>query len=236
MEHFGSMKKEEGGQGEGKVDGKEEGEKVEEAKDDGGGKMEIMDFEKVYYRKNKALTEDCGICIMTNSAIGVDIITKVIHGISYLKGWVQIPVYMFGYPDSITPFFTDTIKIDENWKKWAGAWGEDWILESGADACPVLRYRKTMIKLVPAAMPRMGYEQGQSIDLVLEGLEVMIRLGFIEGNRVLELWRGDGLGINVLKRKQDESEERKEEDGNKEDKIEEDKTKENRIEKEREQR
>jgi len=232
MEHFGGLKKGEGGQGEGKVDGKEEGEKVQEAKDDGGNKIEIIDFEKVYYRKNKALMEDCGICVMTNSAMGVDIITKVIHGISYLKGWVQVPVYMFGYPDSITPFFTDTIKIDGNWKKWAGAWGEDWILESGADECPVLRYRETVIKLVPAAMPRMEYEQGQSIDLVLEGLEMMIRLGFIEGKRVLELWRGDGWGINVLEKKQDESEERKkEEDGNKEDKIEEDKTKENRIEK-----
>jgi hypothetical protein len=42
--------------------------------------------------------EDCGICIMTNSAVGLTVWAKVFHAITYLKGWVSLPYVVGGGP------------------------------------------------------------------------------------------------------------------------------------------
>jgi hypothetical protein len=67
------------------------------------------------------------------------------------------------------------------------------VLESNEDE-PVLRFGKNVsATLVPAAIPSIGYTgNGKSIDLVLEGLEMMVRLGWKDGNRDIEVWY-DGL-------------------------------------------
>jgi len=66
-------------------------------------------------------------------------------------------------------------------------------LEDDGRGKPVLQYGDGIkVNLVPAAMPRVDYvaEEGKSIDLVLEGLEMMVRLGWKEGKRVVEVWNG----------------------------------------------
>jgi hypothetical protein len=47
------------------------------------------------------------------------------------------------------------------------------------------------VRLVPAAMPRMEYAggKGQSIDLIWEGLEMMVRLGWTAGKRAMGFGR-----------------------------------------------
>jgi len=43
--------------------------------------------------------------------------------------------------------------------------------------------------LVPAALPPHKYEEGESIDLLADGLELMLRLGWKDGARSVEVWQ-----------------------------------------------
>ncbi len=165
----------------------------------------LFEFEKIYYRKNRALMEDCGICVMTNSSLGRELIPKILHCISFVKHWVQVPAYSFEYLDARVPFVAGEDTVEE-WKEWRGAWGEQWVLESDTDGRPAVRYGKeTLVKLLPAAIPSMEYEEGRSVDLVLEGLEMMMRLGWAKGKRVVELWQGAVGKMIVLERKTEEN-------------------------------
>jgi len=183
-----------------------ESEKKACSEDDKRDGEELPQSEKIYYRKNRALMEDCGICVMTNSSLGSPLISKIMHSITFVKQWVQIPVYWFGYLDAEIPFVADGDKVEEEWKEWTGTWGEEWVLEGDTEEHPIVRYRKeTLVKLLPAAIPSMEYEEGRSIDSVLEGLEMMMRLGWTKGKRVVELWQGALGSITVLERKAKEN-------------------------------
>ncbi len=57
--------------------------------------------------------EDCGICIMTNSAAGFTVWAKVFHAITYLKEWVSLPNLISGGPFSKIPFCAPGGKINE---------------------------------------------------------------------------------------------------------------------------
>ena len=140
--------------------------------------------------------DDCGISIMTNSAAGFTVWAKVFHAITYLKEWVSLPYVIGAGPFGKIPFCVRGIKINERWGEWKGSWRDadkELVLESNEDE-PVLRFGKNVsARLVPAAIPSIEYTgKGKSIDLVLEGLEMMIRLGWKDGNRDIEMWY-DGL-------------------------------------------
>ncbi|KAE9363832.1 beta-lactamase/transpeptidase-like protein [Stipitochalara longipes BDJ] len=140
--------------------------------------------------------DHCGICVMTNSAAGFTAWAKVFHAITYLKGWVSLPNLVGGGPFGKIPFCARGVKINERWGEWKGSWRDaemELVLESNEDA-PVLRFGKNVsAKLVPAAIPCLEYAGNEkSIDLVLEGLEMMVRLGWKDGNRDIEMWY-DGL-------------------------------------------
>lgn len=51
------------------------------------------------------------------------------------------------------------------------------------------------VSLVPAAMPPNIYEEGISIDLVVDGLEMMLSLGWKDRSRIIELWQDRGTSI-----------------------------------------
>ena len=145
--------------------------------------------------------DDCGISIMTNSAAGRTVWAKVFHAITYLKGWVSLPYFDGGGPFGKIPFCARGVKINERWVEWKGSWRDadkELALESNEDE-PVLRFGKNVsARLVPAAIPSIEYAgSGRSIDLVLEGLEMMVRLGWKDGNRDIELWY-DGLPPRLL--------------------------------------
>jgi hypothetical protein len=62
------------------------------------------------------------------------------------------------------------------------------IFEDGGEGEPVLRFGNVAVRLLTAAIPRVEYEgKAISIDLVLEGLEMMVRLGWEDGKRDVEL-------------------------------------------------
>jgi CubicO group peptidase (beta-lactamase class C family) len=140
--------------------------------------------------------DDCGICIMTNSAAGFTVLAKVFHAITYLKEWVSLPYIVGGGPFGKIPFCARGVKINKRWVEWKGSWRDaekELVLESKEDE-PVLRFGENIsARLVPAAIPSIEYaEKGKSIDLVLEGLEMMVRLGWKDGNRDIEVWY-DGM-------------------------------------------
>jgi CubicO group peptidase (beta-lactamase class C family) len=139
---------------------------------------------------------DCGICILTNSAAGYTVWAKVFHAITYLKGWISLPNLMGGGPFGKIPFCARGAKVDERWGEWKGSWrdAEKELVLEGNNNEPVLRFGENVsAKLVPAAIPSLEYAgNGKSIDLVLEGLEMMIRLGWKDGSKDIEMWY-DGL-------------------------------------------
>lgn len=58
------------------------------------------------------------------------------------------------------------------------------------------------VPLVPGAMPPHKYDEGNSVDLVVDGLELMLRLGWKEGSRVIEVWNNGPPGaVITLERK-----------------------------------
>ena len=144
---------------------------------------------------------DCGISIMTNSAAGLTVWAKVFHAITYLKEWVPLPYVPGGGPFGKIPFCARGVQIDKRWGEWKGSWRDaekELVLESNEDE-PVLRFGENVrARLVPAATPSIEYAgNGKSIDLVLDGLEMMVRLGWKDGNRDIEVWY-DGMPPRVL--------------------------------------
>ena len=137
--------------------------------------------------------DDCGISIMTNSAGGYSVWPKVFEAIWYLKKWGPLPHFddPGGPPAGKTPFFLPGVKVAKGWVEWKGSWhkGKKELVLEG-DKEPFVRFGKTsVVRLVPAAISSIEYaEKGKSIDLILEGLEMMIRLGWKDGERSIELW------------------------------------------------
>lgn len=144
--------------------------------------------------------DGCGICIMTNSAVGFNLCAKIFHAITYLKGWASLPNIVGGGPFGKIPLCARGVEINKRWSEWKGSWRdvEELVLESNQDE-PVIRFGNSVsARLVPAAIPSIEYaDHEKSIDLVLEGLEMMVRLGWKDGNRDIELWY-DGVPSRLL--------------------------------------
>lgn len=142
--------------------------------------------------------DDSGICIMTNSAAGFTVWAKVLHAIAYLKNWAPIPYFYGRSPVGLIPFCVFGAQVDKRWVEWKGKWadrGKELVLEGDEGGEPSLRFGNGVIKarLIPAAIPSIEYAGDQklkSIDLILEGLEMMIRLGWKAEKRSVELWQG----------------------------------------------
>ncbi len=140
-----------------------------------------------------------GICVMTNSAAGDKVIMKAVSAIAYLKDWTAVP-HIYGQPEAMIPFSAPDVNVDGRWKEWQGRWHDEWEV-GDADGLPYVRYRGLPpVRLVPAAQPSRTYMEGESIDLVLDGLEMMFRLGWKNGRRVVEVWQGGTGNITVLEK------------------------------------
>jgi hypothetical protein len=90
---------------------------------------------------------------------------------------------------SVKPFIDHERLVVERAKAWCGEWGPgNWSvlddevlwLKSGVFAS---------VRLLPAAIPPRVYDEGTSIDLVADGIEMMLRLGWEDGQRIVELWQ-----------------------------------------------
>jgi hypothetical protein len=138
---------------------------------------------------------------------GFTVWAKVFHAISYLKGWTAIPYFDGRSPIGKVPFCACGVEVDARWVEWKATWADgakELVLEADGQGGPLLRYREGVkVRLVPAAIPSLDYagERGKSIDFVVEGLEIMARLGWKDGKRYIELWHGAFQIISALERK-----------------------------------
>lgn len=144
-------------------------------------------------KSRQAIPKNCGISIMANSALGNRALGKILSAIAYLKGWPDVSTLYMEVP------FVDRQKIiQDRARQWCGSWGTGkWSLvdENGL----FVRFGASVkMPLVAAAIPPNVYEEGDSIDLVVDGLEMMLRLGWKDGSRMIEL-RQDGQS-KVLER------------------------------------
>ncbi len=146
----------------------------------------------------------CGISVMTNSAYGYDLVVKIVHAIAYLQGWPEFPG---GFPNAnIIPLKADgAIKVD-SWREWIGGWTKKgrgmFSISPGPDGSPVVKFANLpTIRLLPAAMPPTQYSNERtSVDLVLEDLQMMLRLAWTGSSRCVYLWHGDNRSSTLLER------------------------------------
>lgn len=136
---------------------------------------------------------------MTNSASGHPAMWKLLHAIPYLKGWHDIST---GYTaeDYVgkAPMRAPG-PVDERWREWIGRWDEKWQIRE-ENGQPVAGIEDgALLRLQPAAVPAKSYDsERKSIDLVVDGLEVMLRLGFDGEKRIVELCNGATGGRPTL--------------------------------------
>ncbi|MCJ1312806.1 hypothetical protein MMC25_006482 [Agyrium rufum] len=151
-----------------------------------------------------------GFAVMTNSGFGYTLYNRIWNAIAYLKGWPERGGEL-GDSDTICPFMDRKIPVSKRWLAWKGTWGPDseWTLdEASADKpevpdqssdAPVVKFKDLpAMGLCVAAVPPYDYAaelkrldrddpETEGIELVVEGLEVWIRLGWKGGSRVIKV-------------------------------------------------
>lgn len=141
-----------------------------------------------------SIPNESGVSVMTSSALGHPVIGRILAAISYLKGWPSL------YHHKVIPFMDREKVIDERAKEWCGHWGSGkWgIVDEGGLLVRCGDFPS--VPLVSGAIPPYTYDEGNSIDLVADGLETMLRLGWKDGLRIVEIWQ-DGEDV-TLERKE----------------------------------
>lgn len=146
------------------------------------------------YSERRKFPKDCGISVMINSALGDRAMGKILSAIAYLKGWPDVSKMYKEVP------FMDRHKIiDDRALQWCGNWGPgNWSLVDRNGLC--VKFGASIeMPLVPAAIPPVVYKEGRSIDLVVDGLEMMLRLGWKNGLMIIKLQQ-DGQS-HILERR-----------------------------------
>ncbi|MCJ1399096.1 hypothetical protein MMC11_002298 [Xylographa trunciseda] len=138
-----------------------------------------------------------GVCVMTNTPQGAEVAIKLAQAAGYLLEWPAFPTALHMDTD-IVPLWAPG-EVSDGWKEWAGYWGDKWHILHGES--PTLKFAYLPpVRLLPAAVSPRKYEEGTSIDLVVEGLEIMLRLGWEKGERVVEIRPGHESDADVLRR------------------------------------
>lgn len=136
--------------------------------------------------------KNCGVCVMTDSVPGPVALDKMAAAIIYLKEWPMEP-YSLGLDAALIPFFIKEATPDARGKEWVGEW-ESWTI-TYHDGLWLTYTDFPEIALLPAAISPKEYIQGRSLDYVAQGLEIMVRLGWKDEIRVVELWQSGGVTI-----------------------------------------
>ena len=130
---------------------------------------------------------DCGVCIMTSSMLGQEVWSKIIQAIPYLKGWPSL------HKSNATPFVDRSKPMDRRAFEWAGSWGAgDWMVIGDSNDGMSVKYRTlTPWPLIPAAISSNFSKDGHSFNLVVDGLEMMLCLGWKDSKRIIEVWQNN---------------------------------------------
>ncbi|KAF6810141.1 beta-lactamase [Colletotrichum plurivorum] len=153
---------------------------------------------------SRDVAEGCGVAVMTNGLEGTDVCCKVVHAVAHFKGWPYVGTLEHIQEISV-PVKDACRKIDGRWEEWIGEWEGGWRIEKSPEGGPMARFGGLpALRLVPVAMPaERGEDGGMSIDLLVEGLQVMLRLPVKDGRRAVEVWSGLTLRAEGLERKGD---------------------------------
>ena len=158
-----------------------------------------------------------GIAVMTASALGTDLYLKIIQAVAYLRHWPGREILGLHDPSGeVVPFVARDSHIDERWTEWKGKWklhslGEDRTVKIGhvvqiveEDGGSVLKMGEFPgMRMLKAAMPSSKAKErdGEMIDLVVDGLEMMITLGVSEeGEKMVQIWLGTWEGAMEYRR------------------------------------
>jgi Beta-lactamase len=132
----------------------------------------------------KPVPEHCGLCVMTSSELGTEVIVRILRAIPYLKSW------SYTWDNPTVPFLDRSRSIDGQAKNWCGEWGPgDWNIVEVEGGMSVRFGLLPALKLVPGVLLPHQYDEGNSIDLVADGLDLMLRLGWKDGARIVEVWQ-----------------------------------------------
>ena len=179
--------------GAGKKDGHGEEERKKECKGEEGDK-EGQEKEVGKKEERRAVPKDCGICVMTSSNLGFNSMERIVQAIPYWRGWPS-PT------DNHWMTFLDRGRaIDVRARDWCGDWGPgDWSLVDEEGGMYVRFGKLPLVRLLPGVIASQKFDEGDSVDLVPDGLDLMLRLGWKEGSRIIEVWQ-NGV-VKLLKRK-----------------------------------
>lgn len=163
----------------------------------------VVGFADILGVKRDDIPRDAGIAVMTNSIIGNDVIWKVIHAVSYLQGWLEVP-RSYGSGEGVVPFILPDTEAGRGWEAWIGSWrdGRSVLrIATAEDGRPVVRYAELPpANLLPAAMPPVKHSRDDHYSAWrVEGLSMMLRLGFADKIKVVELWNGFKFQVTILK-------------------------------------
>ena len=153
-----------------------------------------------------------GVAVMTNSALGNDAVDRLIQAIAYLRGWPGRDILALHVNSAPSIPLNDVNgEVSEAWKDCKGKWRvtvaegdrtvkKDQMLEilEDSDQHPTMKFTEMpALRLLKAAIPAVEFKKPgkQGIDLVVEGLDMMLSFGYDEqGKQTLEVWPGADEG------------------------------------------
>jgi hypothetical protein len=125
--------------------------------------------------------KECGVSVMTKPVLGDAIHHKIVAAIAYLKGWPSVA------DEAVTVPFLDRFGvIDDRAKGWVGKWSSCWEMEY-TNGYFLSQGNSNPVPLLLGAIPAREYEEGKSINLVADGLALMLALAWKEGERIMEV-------------------------------------------------
>jgi CubicO group peptidase (beta-lactamase class C family) len=178
-----------------------------------GFRCETMMFYDREGSRKLGIAAEEGVAVMTNSALGTDVCWKIMHAIGYLRGWPGAEARELGNGLGGQSVPLADRKADTGgWHDWEGSWelivdedekqmkaGLKLSLEEDTDGLPaVMMEHLPRIRLLRAAIsPTVsGKADRPNLCLVVDGLDVMLELGYDEGGKPrMELWPGFNEGV-----------------------------------------
>lgn len=151
---------------------------------------------------DQSVPKGCGYAIMTNSAEGTVLLSKIGQAICYLNKWPLAPVTGSKVQD--TPLYDNEADSGSLWKAYVGDWKDEdgnsyQIAEE--DSHPALWYNKSgPIRMLPAATPGAQNSSGNTGLFVLEGLSLLLKLDEKDGKKLVKVENGSDRTSRDLER------------------------------------
>lgn len=157
---------------------------------DPGYRCTAMGTADLLGQKNEAFSNaECGIAVMTNSGLGVLPMFTALQTIKFLRGWREAATAQTDM-QFVAPLSLPDRKVRGEWREWQGRWSseyDEWTIDADGDGQPQARWRQTRpVRLLPAAICSEIFQEGESLDLVLDGVGSILRLAWRDGARSID--------------------------------------------------